>query len=461
MFAESNYDVLDFLPPANGLNRNIGKDVLPANFAYVFENVLPVPLGETQVRYGTREIIRTLIPDVSYSILEAFPFQKTNGAKQFVIYLQYFKPYPNPTQIIRLAADRFSFTSNGEPDFFEADTLIQIQYNAGQGVTTTSGYIKTVTIQNTTLTITLKESLLPDAAVIESFAFSKGRIVVYNFATNAILPDVGVDTLHVGVVPRSVTYLNTVLICNGVDPLYSWNGTTFERVYDFVKEQAQTFNRVSPKRFSFTTNASFDIAKYQDNVAIQLNVNALSTVLTVSSISKSGDTVTIVTVEDLPAFTGRDRLELFYKDYPPAFSYLHVAHDRIWALAPGAVGLSYRTPSQALRVYYTYRTRSLTNWFNENTKTVPGIDISAKHEVPDNLEAILSIGGYMAFVGRQKTQVWTGQDPVNPDSPVVFAFSSLLPVGIAHGNLFVELPNDTYFLSQNGVFSFGTLKILL
>lgn len=460
MFTDSNYDVLDFLPPANGMNRNIGKDVLPSNFAYVFENVLPVPKGETQVRYGTQRIINTLVQDTQYSVIESFPFQKTNGAKQFVVYIQYFKIYTNPTNIVRVAADQFSFTSNGIPDFFEEDTLIQIQYNAGQGVETTVGYIKKITIQNNgTISIVLKESLLRTGATIESFAFSKGRIVVYDFATNAILPNIGVDNLHVGVVPRAVTYLNTLIMCNGVDPLYSWNGTTFERVYDFVKEQAQTFTRVSPKRFTFVANASFNISKYQNNASIRISVNNVQTDLTVSSVSKAGDIVTLVIVEDLPAFTGRDRIELFYKDYPPAFSYMHVAHDRIWALAPGAVGLSYRTPQEALRVYYTYRTRSLTDWFNENTKTVPSIDISAKHEIPDNLEAILSIGGYVAFVGRKKTQVWSGQDPTNPDSPLVFAFSSLLPVGIVHGNLFVELPNDTFFISQNDIFSFGTLNI--
>lgn len=455
MFKDSDYDVLQFLPPANGMNRNISKDILSSNFAYVFENVLSVPLGETQVRYGTKEIIDLPFANTQYKIIEAFPFQKTNGDKQIVAYISYYKPYVGATNITYLAMDNFSFTPTQDQSF-EVDTAIEIQY----GVVTTLAIIKSVTVLNNgDISIMLKESVIQDGANIISFSFSKGKIVIYDFETNALVPNAGIEDLHAGVVPRSVTYLSTLLMCNGIDPVFSWNGITFEAVYDFVKEQAIAFNRIDATHFSFTANAAFDINKYPVNGIIQLNVNGATSTLTVTNVAQNVNTVTLITAENLPVFAGQDRIELFYKDYPPAFSFMHVAHDRIWALAAGKVSLNYRDPQNALRVYYTYRVKSLTNWFNENTKTVPSIDISAKHEVPDNLEAIISINGLMAFMGRKKTQVWQGQDPTNPESPIAFNFQALIPVGIVHGNLFVELPNDTYFVSQNGMMSFGTLNI--
>ena len=460
MFQDSNYNILEFLPPANGMNRNISKDVLPINFAYVFENVLSVPLGETQVRYGTKKVIDLPFENIDYNILEAFPFQKTNGDKQIVAYLSYFKLYVGAANINVIDQDQFSFTPNNQIDFFEEDTPIKIEYNSDQGVVTTSSIIKTVNFENNgDIRIVLKSSVLKENANISSFYFSKGKIVIYDFATNSLVPNVGVDNLHAGVVPRSVTYLAHLLICNGIDRNYSWDGITFKEVFDFVKEQATNFNRIDATHFSFLSNNSFDITKYQNNAIIQLIVDGAISTLSVANVAVNGNTINVTTAENLPAFTGQNRIELFYKDYPPSFSFMHVAHDRIWGLPPGAVSLNYRNPKDALRVYYSYRVNTLTNWFNENTKTVPSIDISAKHEVPDNLEAIISVNGFMAFMGRKKTQVWSGQDPSNVQSPVAFNFSSLLSIGIVHGNLFVELPNDTYFVSQNGILSFGTLNV--
>jgi len=166
---------------------------------------------------------------------------------------------------------------------------------------------------------------LSDKIKIISFSFSKGKIVIYDFETNALVPNAGIEDLHAGVVPRSVTYLNTLLMCNGIDSVFSWNGTTFEAVYDFVKEQAVAFNRIDATHFSFTANAAFDINKYPANGIIQLIVNGTTSTLTVANIVRNLNIVTITTVENLPAFSGQDRIELFYKDYPPAFSFMHVA----------------------------------------------------------------------------------------------------------------------------------------
>ncbi len=170
-----------------------------------------------------------------------------------------------------------------------------------------------------------------------------------------------------------------------------------------------------------------------------------------------GNVVTITTTTTtVPAFGAQ--VSLFYQDKPPAFSYIYVAKDRIWALGPGAVSLQYRATGEQLIAYYSYRPNSATGfgWFNENTKTVPHIVMSDKCPIQDNFEAICQINGLLAFMGRKHTQVWSG-DTLGIGGN--FSWHSNLPVGIFHGNLLIEISNDVFFVSQSGVQSFTTLNI--
>jgi hypothetical protein len=151
--------------------------------------------------------------------------------------------------------------------------------------------------------------------------------------------------------------------------------------------------------------------------------------------------------------------QIFYQVWPPKFSFLFVAHDRLWALGEGAAGLDYRAPLEALRVYYASKPNTVTGWFNALTKTVPSLDLSAKHGEPDNLEAICLIGNSIAFMGRKKTQVYQGQNPLPLNEGGDFAYAAILPTGILHGDLLVELANDVFFITPSGLQSFSTLNV--
>ena len=263
--------------------------------------------------------------------------------------------------------------------------------------------------------------------------------------------------LSVACVPRSVTFLNTLVICNGAE------------VWDFIKEYTATFFiRTGDRSFSFRIDlvraARFDLRKYQNNNEIQLKVEGVITVATVATVIRADDLI-IITIPlpyILPAFAPQRQPELFYRDWPHAFSFLMVAHNRLWGLGVGAVGLNYRAQDQQLRVYYAYQSNSLTKWFNEESKIIPFIDLANIHGAPDNLEAMACVGGLTMFMGRNKTQVWTGSQPIGgavDQGRPTFEFSSILPIGIVHGNLVVEMANDVYFVSQNGLLSFGTLNV--
>ena len=83
------------------------------------------------------------------------------------------------------------------------------------------------------------------------------------------------------------------------------------------------------------------------------------------------------------------------------------------------------------------------------SKHVPFLEIGYKHGKPDNLEAIASVGPYMAFIGRSHTQVWQGTNPLEVET---FKWKATLEGGIAHGNLLLPLANDVFFISPQGLY---------
>jgi hypothetical protein len=249
----------------------------------------------------------------------------------------------------------------------------------------------------------------------------------------------------------------------------TWDGEVLEIYEEQVKERASSFVRINTRNFSFVTDDSFVIAKYQNGKSIRLlvgrqdgTISSLVSVVSAVAFDNNTKIVTITVSDDLPAFTGQNSVSVFYFDKPPKFSFMKSAHDRIWCLGEGAVGLEYRVPDQSMKFFYPYKPFSDEadfKFFNEKTKSVPSEDISAKHGIADNLEAIVQLSGNLVFMGRQNSQVWKGIDPLTKGSSDYFSWSATLPVGIYHGDLIVELANDAQFLSQNGFVSFGTLNI--
>ena len=466
MLQDGNYNVLELVPPTKGMNCNVASDVLPRDFASVLENILAMPLGSATVRYGTN-----LLPDISLAhdsiILEIFPFAKNNGNKQIVLYVQTFEQDMSARNLTVLNTNSFSFDTDNV-DAFNVDTPIKIPYTS-LGATTLYSTIVSTTVDENTVTITVQENSFPlliNGVTINSVSFSQGSLYVYDLQTST-LGAVLKTGLSVGCVPRSVTFLNTLLICNGVDKVLSWDGTTLVEVVDFVKEDAaDNFNRIDGTHFSFNLSlvkaTIFDITKYQNNNQIQLTINGVTTTTTVVNILQAQNLITITTADNLPAFDQQYQPELFYRDWPPAFSFMIVAHNRLWGLGVGAVGLNYRDPDQALVVYFSYQPNTLTNWFDETLKIVPFIDLAQTHGAPDNLEAIASVNGLTIFMGRNQSQVWTGSEPSGSgDDPTrqKFEFLSILPVGIVHGNLVIEMANDVYFVGQTGVQSISTFNV--
>ena len=468
MLQEGGYDVLEFSPPAQGMNQNISPENLPLDFAYILENIVAKPLGEGHVRFGT--FLEAALNDPTSRIMKKFPFVNTDGSEQIIAYVQEYVQDGGATgfTFIEGYPYTFSFTSSHNAARYVKDTPIQVRYTFN-GLGTIYDTIASVTVQGTTVTITLAQNALPPYdflpdppinPVINSVWYSTGTIYKYDVSSGVISPALR-QNLSVGCVPRATTFLNTLVICNGVDKLLKWDGNALSEVYDFVKEQTANLTRIDNTHLSFTVSAHFNIADYAVGNLLQIKVNGVPTQMVIAASALNQQTLSITTTTNLPAFVP-DQTNVFYQAWPPAFNFLFVAYDRLWGLGVGAVGLEYRNPDQAMRVFFMYKSGSLTDWFNENTKTVPSIDLSEKHGVPDNLEAIDFVNGYMVFIGREKTQVWTGSEPlgaVQAQGNATLTYNSTLSTGVVHGDLVIDLPNDTFFITKTGLQSFSSLNI--
>jgi hypothetical protein len=567
MFKESNYNEISINAPAGGMNRNISPEILPAEFSYYLENLLPYPLGELNLRNGTDLVFNANQP--LQEIVEAFPFRKANGDKQIVLYTKKYVVLQDFINAVVLSSASIRFTSPSK-DFFEPDTYMTLTYQSVGGTFETVLQIVAVTnlggdtialdfslnslpsnltdfyvlgatnvpdvggieyvdsnsitidvpndynadlyyseLQNTRLviennppidlvisnngidtsvpgkiTFIFNQFTIPNFTIadnvtfsyqsfvpnIASISYSIGFLQVYDFFSNQILVGAGkiLDGLSLTTVPRSEFQgqfgRNILWIYNGVNPIMTWDGNNLEVYKEFVKEFSNSFNRIDATHFSFISNANFDIDKYFVGNSISLNINGASNVLTVSNIGIVGNVITITTIENLPMFAGNDAIELFYSDQPPAFSFIKSVNERLYCLGPGNIGLNYRSSEDALRMFYSFRTNTDANgfrFFKETIKAVPSINMAATHENADNFEAIASFSGKTAIMGRTSTQIWTGYDPTKTidQSQVAFRFERLLPVGIVHGNLLIDMENDVSFITNKGCASFSTLNI--
>jgi hypothetical protein len=463
MFQQGNYDVLTFSVPSQGMNQNISADVLPLDFAYVLENITTKPLGEGVVRFGTSFVMA--LPNLESTIIRQFPFTKADGSKQILLYVQEYVQDLTASEFTLFEDDPYSFSLNTDnEDRYVKDTPIKVVYTLN-GLQTVTDAIQTKEeiAEDSSYKITLQNNAFPHTnqnPVIESVWYSSASIYVYDLETN-ILNGPLKQNLAVGCIPRGVLFLNQLVLCNGVDRILSYDGTDLSELYDFVKDPVTGLTRDGNQQLSFDRKAGEDYSRYSMGSKIQLVINGTVFQTTLTAFVETTQKVMLAVANVLPQFV-QNQTFLFYQAFPPAFNYLYVAYDRLWALGPGAAGLEYRNAEEAMRVYFMYKSNSLTDWFDERTGEVPNINLASKHGIPDNLEAIDLINGYMAFIGREKTQVWQGSEPegaIAAPNREPLNYNRTLNTGVIHGDLLLDLSNDTWFVSNNGMQSVSSLNV--
>lgn len=459
MLNSAQYDVIEAIFPIAGMNQNLSPDVLKQTHTYWLENILAMPLGQGRVRYGSIELPNITLP-VDSEIQEIIYFFNSNTKKdQFLFYVQEYSQDITGLDM-SFVDSKITFKSSKLDQYFNGTTLkVVYTKNAVQNI----AYLDVSNKLVNTATNSIEFSFAGDASVyngvtINQIYYPKAKLYLYTLQGNQFTATPLKDNLAAHSIPRYIFFQNKILICNGVDKLMSWDGQTLQEVYDFVAEHTHGLTRVADTRFHVTiaNDVVFDETKYFHGQQIQLKIsnNFFNLTIAQASLTPARDQLIIDTIATLPdefiAGALQTNILLFYKDYPPAFSYLHVHKDRIYALAEGPTDNTYR--NQPLYVYFTYRELSVNDWFDETTKQTPYIDLSYTHGEYDQIEAIESINDQLVFMGRKKTQMWYGVYPLDKDK---FYWKSTINTGIVHGNLLTLLGKQIVFVSQNGIMSLG------
>jgi hypothetical protein len=440
-FAYQNFDQAHIHFPYKGMNRDIAPYLLPEDNAYYLENFTQDSLGNGTLRYGVKNFVQLSSIDDGF-IIRSFPYVASGSIEQLLSYVSVFN-IDNTAANISVIGNTVTLTTDRR-DLYLNDTMVKIIYtDADQNVVTQKLRIAGRTFVDATgLSFQVPDAVFPLQQAITSISFSVGELHKTDIATKQ---SIRVFTgLRADCIPRSVPFTQKLVICNGLDPLMQWDGTTASIIYEWVKEKATTFVKVNDFTLQFT--CTLNPAKYLQ--ATSIFFNALEFPIQNSNVVGNIVTLTLANlIGNLPQI-------VFFKSYPPRCNFLYVAQDRLWGLGQGAAGIEVRSPNESMRVYRTKKPNMLNSWLTEETQDVEPLDLSNKHGVVDNLEAIAQGGSNLVFIGREKTQVYTGLVADN-----TFSWHSTVSSGAIHGDLVFELANDIFFIDAGGLHSFSTLNI--
>lgn len=276
------------------------------------------------------------------------------------------------------------------------------------------------------------------------------------------------DNLDPNVIVSHINYQGKLLIANGIDPVYVYDGNNIQELKGNVSILLSGNITKNGAVLTFSIPQLF-LAEMQQYVIVGAPLTLISQVerrtINVANVVYALPANNLVAVTLTLVAEPQDNIRtILYEKSLPKFNFLAVANDRLWALAEGkSYKNQFRPVSLAMKVYYAFERKSVTGWFNQATNEVDFIDLANNTYIPDNLEVIIPFQGKVLFMGRETTQVWSGEDPTTindgqnihlPD----FQWEMTIPVGILQKSLYVEIPNDFVFLSKYGIVSVSSIN---
>jgi len=275
------------------------------------------------------------------------------------------------------------------------------------------------------------------------------RQVQVEYSTPATLPVVSSITFSAGV----ATFTTAVNSNLPVGALVTVSGSSVANYNITGRVTASTANTFKLAVSGSPANDSSGSARWSVSNLL------ITTTATAATLSNMETTVTLA-ANVLPAASVTIN-NIYYEKRCPIFRYITKAHDRLWALA-GSVPRSdqFQSGNNATRVYYAVSPNSSSAWFGATDSLNKYVDTSGKQLKSDNVEAIVSINGGVAFVGRSETQIWTGVDPTvsDPADPSIFHWEKTIPIGTAHPMLVTDLPNDAAIMTPSGVRTLSSIN---
>ena len=460
--------------PFKGINTNSQDDT---DYSRFIQNILVSDNKTGALRYGT-----SLVSSFSFDANRTFKdrisvmsFLKQDGTSEKLVYVQYLGlSFLQPVHIIIID----DLVLEGYCEI----TIDLTAYNPDQ-VT----YLKKVLFDGVYLFF---RQTISDGAEIENLTSTNVEIK-FNLPFRADFFDVNYsvfieragiyrvntdnsyelieDDLDPAVIVSHVNFQGNLLIANGVESV---------KVYDGLNLLPLKAPVPIPNITPIVINnqvLSFSIPQVA-HIEIQTDVNVGDGLTLVSDVANQECNITAITfappANNLVAVTitvdvapQANIRKIIYQKLCPSFSFLAIVHKRLWALPEGRPYQNkFRPPLLAMRVYYAAKLESIYDWFNQKTNQIDFINMASTSNVPDNLEAISSFEGKTLFLGRETTQVWTGEDPTTLDDGQNialpdFKWEQTLPVGAIQQTLFLEVPNNFIFLSKYGIVSISSINL--
>lgn len=252
--------------------------------------------------------------------------------------------------------------------------------------------------------------------------------------------------IHSGLDPKGkirwTHYAGRLIICNGIDKVMSWDGTSISKIHEWVKEINSNLIYVNDTTFTVESNASL----YPVNKELKLRLGENNFVYATVHNATQIDNVTTVTVNENIITSLLDCIEI--KEYPPTFNFVYAAHDRLWGMGKGPLKAnSFSDSTDRTFVFYTNSSGDETDWRDESG-ALQYINIADKMPVSDEVLAMAVKDGLSVFFGRNYIQIWSGYDPTESGD---MSWNKTIPLGLVHGDLIAEMPNDIAFFTKFGV----------
>ncbi len=460
--------------PFKGINTNTKDDISYGRF---IQNILVSDNKTGTLRYGTELTSSFPFSDTMLyqEILAIMPFLKEDGTSEKLVYMCYLG---------QSAITHENITVQAHPALagwcratlvlanFQEEYRIWLRNSINDGIRV---YFKQLIGVETEISVVTST----DQLIVFDFPVLRANITnPFNvFIEKALIAritangayEIITDQVDPLVVVSYVNFQGKLLIANGVDPVKVYNGNQLVALKAPVPIPNVTPIVANGSNLTFSIPQSYlatlqSEMKAGDNITLVREGGDIACTITniVYNIPANNQVVMTITVNIVLENNIR---KIVYAKLCPSFSYLAVVHKRLWAVAGGRTYKNkFRPPLLAMRAYYAAKMESIYDWFNPQTNEIDFINLSNNSSVPDNLEAITMFEGRTLFLGRETTQVWTGEDPTTHDDGqgIVlpdFKWEQTLPVGVIQQTLFVEVPNNLIFLSKYGIVSLSSINI--
>jgi len=476
--------------PFNGINANAATD---PSYAKYIQNMVLSENKSGELRNGTN-LIASFEFDAEKKFTDQigiFSYLKTDGSAEILVYQNYLSKFlPDvlmeaedvtveevTSNVTKISISLVALTDNQKAiaakQIFN-DVRIYISQDIGGDIYPDYADISNVIFTEEELTFNIPFPLAffkldggdPD------FEIWVERGAIYKIESGAYSENPLKSDLDPNVIPISSQFKNFLFMCNGVDPVLTYDGTEIKNAQGTLSLVLTEISNVA-RVFTLKFSNQF-LASVTDNIYPAANIslsyseigNVLQEVI-VSSITFSepnGEGIVTATLT-----VDRDPIEnvngIVYKtDIPLAFSYVYLAQDRMWALGPGRpIKDIFRSFGYSTSVYYSYKVDDPEGWFNPKTNQIDFIDIASRSDGSENLEAIKAHSGKMLFIGRETCQVWEGYDPTLLDDGQKFELQDFKhvmtkPIGIIQKKLFCETSNDLLFFSRHSILPFSYIN---